>query len=270
MSLFDADPTADGEWHRYDLRTRIVRFGLLLLTAVLLYASWRALNVRYDFALSAPAQLADLFARMVPPDVGYTGEIISPLIETIHIAILGTGLAIVLALPVAFLSAHNTTPNRLTHLLGKFIISFTRSVNVIIWALFFVVIFGPGALAGVASVAVRSIGFTAKLLGEAIEEIDFGQVEAVTATGASRLLVLVYAIVPQVKPAFVGIATYRWDINVRAATILGFVGAGGIGVELTTRIDTYDWRGVLTILLAILAVVIVSEVLSAYFRKKVS
>lgn len=261
---------SEEDWHLHKRRTRLLRFVALLVTAVVLLASWQALGVRYDYAISAPAQLYDLFGRMFPPNAGYTGEIISPLLETVHIAILGTMLAIIMALPVAFISARNTTPNRLTHALGKFIISFSRSVNVIIWALFFVIVFGPGALAGVVSVAVRSIGFTAKLLSEAIEEIDFGQVEAISATGANSFLVLIYAIVPQVKPAFVGIATYRWDINVRAASVLGLVGAGGIGVNLQTSVNSYDWGSVLTIMLAILGVVVVSEVVSAYFRKKVS
>jgi len=258
------------DWNLYDRRTRILRFAALLITAVLLLASWQALGVRYDYAVSAPVYLYDLLSRMFPPNAEYTGEIIAPLLETVHIAIIGTMLAIVMALPVAFISAHNTTPNRITYVLGKFIISFTRSVNVIIWALFFVIIFGPGALAGVVSVAVRSIGFTAKLLSEAIEEIDFGQVRAIDATGAGPFLILIYAIVPQVKPAFVSIATYRWDINVRAASVLGLVGAGGIGVELSTSVNSYAWGSVLTIMLAILGVVIVSELVSAYFRKKVS
>jgi len=262
--LFGAD------WHVHNRRTRILRFAALLITAVLLLASWQALGVRYDYVVSAPTYLHDLFSRMFPPDGGYTGEIIAPLIETVHIAILGTMLAIIMALPVAFISAYNTTPNSVTYVLGKFIISFSRSVNVIIWALFFVIIFGPGALAGVVSIAVRSIGFTAKLLSEATEEIDFGQVEAINATGAGPFLILVYAIVPQVKPAFVSIATYRWDINVRAASVLGLVGAGGIGVELQTSVNSYAWGSVLTIMIAILGVVIVSELVSAYFRKKVS
>nr|WP_267903137.1 ABC transporter permease subunit [Natronococcus pandeyae] len=146
----------------------------------------------------------------------------------------------------------------------------TRSVNVIIWALFFVVIFGTGALSGVLAVAFRSIGFVSKLLAEGIEEIDAGQVEAIRAMGGSPLDVVIYGIVPQIKPAFVGVATYRWDINVREATVIGFVGAGGIGVYLDTSINFFQWSNVLTILIAILGIVIISEVVSAYLRKKVS
>lgn len=258
------------KWERYDSRKRLIRYVALLLALVAVVISWRLLEINYGYVATAPRELNDLFVRMYPPNLEYTGEIVSPLIETIHISILGTALAIVLSLPVALMGANNTTPNKATYLLGKFIITFSRSVNVIIWALIFVIAFGPGALSGVMAIGVRSIGFVSKLLAESIEEIDHGQVEAVIATGATTLETVVYGVVPQIKPAFVGIATYRWDINVRAATIIGFVGAGGIGVELTTSINYFRWADVLTILLAILGIVIFSEVFSAYMRRKVS
>ena len=174
-----------------------------------------------------------------------------------------------MAIPVAFLGASNTAPNKPAYLLGKFIISFTRSVNVIIWALIFVVIFGPGALAGVLAISIRSIGCTAKLIAEAIKEIDRGSVEAITAVGASPVDVLIYSIVPQIKPAFISVATLRWDINVRASTIIGFVGAGAIGVPLQTEINYFNWEAVLTILISILGLVLISETISAYLHKKV-
>lgn len=130
-------------------------------------------------------------------------------------------------------------------------------------------IFGPGAFAGTVAIAIRSIGFVGKLLGEEIEEIDFDQIEAVRATGASELQSIVYGIVPQILPAFVGVSVYRWDINVRGATILGFVGAGGIGVQLFNSIDAFQWRAVATIIAAILLIVLLSEAVSAYAREKV-
>ncbi len=257
------------EWQKHDSRTRAIRYGAILFAAVVTALSWQRLNIRYDFVLNAPANLGDLMVRMYPPDIAYSTEILSPLAETVNIAILGTGLAILISLPIAYIGAENTTPNAITYGIGKFLIVGTRSVNVIIWALFFVVIFGTGALAGVLAVAFRSIGFVSKLLAEGIEEIDPGQVEAIRAMGGSAFDVVVYGIVPQVKPVFVGVATYRWDINVREATIIGFVGAGGIGVELITAIEFFNWSGVLTILIAILGIVIVSEVVSAYLRTKV-
>lgn len=258
----------DQIWQRRTPAERIGRYILILLTVVTAAISWQLLNVRYNYLGTAPREFMDLVYRMYPPDVGYSTTIIGPMIETIHIAVLGTTLAIVLAVPIALLGAANTTPNRYGFLLGKFIISFTRSVNVIIWALVFVIIFGSGALAGVLAVGVRSIGFCAKLIAEAIEEIDPGQVEAVKATGANSLEAAIYGIAPQIKPTFIGVSTYRWDINVRASTIIGFVGAGGIGVELNTRINFFQWQAVLTILLAILAIVIFSEFVSAYLRRK--
>lgn len=256
-------------WERRTPRERLLRFTVLLIALVSVVISWRLLEVNYSFLPTAFREFMDLVNRMYPPNVGYTGQILRPLIETVHIAVLGTVLAVVLSVPVALLGAENTAPNRLGYAVGKFVISFTRSVNVIIWALVFVIIMGPGALAGVLAVGVRSVGFCSKLLAESIEEIDRGQVEAVTATGATSVEAAIYGIVPQIKPAFVGITTYRWDINVRASTIIGFVGAGGIGVELTTSINFFRWQNVLTILLAILAIVIFSEVTSAYLRRKV-
>ncbi|WP_254765768.1 phosphonate ABC transporter, permease protein PhnE [Salinilacihabitans rarus] len=257
------------DWSARGRRRRLVRYLAGLLTLVAVAVSWRALGVRYEYVRSAPESVRDLLNRMYPPDAAYANEIVGPLLETVNIAVLGTGLAILLALPVAFIGAENTTPNRATYALGKFLIVATRSVNVIIWAILFVILFGAGALAGVLAVGFRSIGFVAKLVSEEIEEISPTQVEAVRATGASRTQTLLYGIVPQVKPAFVGVSVYRWDINVRSSTIIGFVGAGGIGVELQNSINFLDWHRVLTILLAILAVVIVSELLSAYLRSKV-
>ena len=116
-----------------------------------------------------------------------------------------------MSIPVSLLRAENTTPNRYTLLLGKFIISASRSVNVIIWALVFVIVLGSGALAGTLAIAVRSIGFCSKLVAEAIEEIDPGQVEAITATGANSIKVAICGIVAQINPAFIGVATYRWS-----------------------------------------------------------
>ena len=267
-----AGDTADTEpvWERYDARTRFLRFVAILLALVAVVISWRLLEVNYSFVATAPREFMDLVVRMYPPNLEYSGAIVGPLIETVHISILGTALAVVMSLPVAFIGANNTTPNHATYALGKFIIAASRSINVIIWALIFVIVFGPGALAGTFAIAVRSIGFVSKLLAESIEEIDPGQVEAIAATGASSIERVIYGIVPQIKPTFVGVTTYRWDINVRASTIIGFVGAGGIGVELTTSINYFRWANVLTILLAILGIVVFSEVFSAYMRRKVS
>ena len=191
------------------------------------------------------------------------------MLETVHIATLATFLTIFIALPVSYIAAQNTTPNALTLWLGRFILVSSRSVNTIIWALLFVAIFGPGVLAGILAVMFRSIGFVGKLMGEAIEEIDRKPVEAMVATGASQLKVVLYAIVPHVMPAFFAIIILRWDINIRESTVLGLVGAGGIGVLLQGSIDMFAWQTVATILLVIIVLVILGEALTSVLRKKV-
>jgi len=254
-------------WRRFDRRRRLGRFAGWLLALVVLVGSWRFLDVDLVAAETVPREVNDLLSRMYPPDVAYAPEIVDPLIETLHIAGLGTAGALVLAVPVALLAAENTTPNRATYWLGKVVVTTSRSVNTIVWALIFVVVFGSGPLAGAVAIAFRSVGFLGKLLGEEIEEIDLGQVDAVRASGASAAQVLLYGILPQVKPALVGLSVYRWDINVRDSTILGFVGAGGIGVQLFRAVNAFAWQSVSTILLVILAVVLASEGISAYARR---
>jgi phosphonate transport system permease protein len=182
-------------------------------------------------------------------------------------ATLGTVLAIALAVPVAFLAARNTTPSAaLVRPVALLVIVASRSINALIWALLLVSIIGPGVLAGIVAIALRSIGFVAKLLYEAIEEIDQAPVEAVTATGASRGQVVAYGIVPQVMPAFAGISVFRWDINIRESTVLGLVGAGGIGLELQASVNVLAWNQATVIFLVIFATVLASEWISARVR----
>jgi phosphonate transport system permease protein len=261
-----AENTETRTWRRFDRRRRIGRFVGWVAALIVFVASWQFLDMGVTRPGTIPREINDLLTRMYPPDVAYAGEIVGPLIETVHIAALGTAGALVLAIPVALLAAENTTPNAATYWLGKLIVTVSRSVNTIVWALIFVVVFGTGPLAGAVAIAFRSVGFLGKLLGEEIEEIDFDQVEAVRAAGASPVQLLLYGILPQVKPALVGLSVYRWDINVRDSTILGFVGAGGIGVELFRAVNAFAWQSVATVLLVILGVVVVSEALSAYAR----
>jgi phosphonate transport system permease protein len=219
------------------------------------------------FVIDAPKQALDLAERMVPPKWSYMEALWHPVWDTVNIATLGTIIALVIAVPVAFCAARNTTPSHIfVRPIALFIIVSSRSINSLIWALMLVAIIGPGVLAGVIAISLRSIGFCAKLLYEAIEEIEPTQVEAVTATGAARLQVLSYGIAPQVMPAFAGIAVFRWDINIRESTVLGLVGAGGIGIQLDASISNLAWTQVSLILLAILVTVVVSEWVSAKVR----
>lgn len=239
--------------------------GLTLLAICLTFISDKTI---WAFVMSAPQEAADLGSRMVPPDWSYTSQIWRPLWDTFNIATLGTGMALIVSVPIAFAAARNTTPSAVfVRPVALFIIAASRSINSLIWALLLVVIVGPGVFAGVLAIAFRSVGFCGKLLYEAIEEIDVEPVEAVTSTGASQGQVLAYGVVPQIMPAFAGISVFRWDINIRESTILGLVGAGGIGLQLSASINNLDWSRVAVILIAILATVILSEWLSAKVRE---
>ena len=257
------------QWERYSLRERIVQW--LWLGGIAIAAAWSvsALDIEWAFFADAHEQAADLIARMWPPRWSYLPRIVQPLIETLHIATLGTMIAVLFALPVAFLAARNTTLNQGTWLIGRAMLVLSRSINTVIWGLVFVAIFGPGPVAGICAVAARSVGFIAKLVAEAIEEVDAGQIEAVESTGASTLQVYGVAILPQILPVLIGTSIYRWDINVRESSVLGFVGAGGIGLLLYASINQFAWSQAIVILIAILGIVIISEALSAYVRSRI-
>ena len=204
---------------------------------------------------------------MIPPRWSYINELWVPLWDTLNIATIGTMMAIVMAVPVAFLAARNTTPStKFVRPIALLIIVSSRSINSLIWSLLLVSIIGPGVVAGIVAISLRSIGFIAKLLYEAIEEIDKKQVEAVTASGANSLQILIYGIVPQILPAFAGISVFRWDINIRESTVLGLVGAGGIGLQLNASLNVLAWPQVTLILILILIAVIFSEWISAKVR----
>ncbi len=257
-------------WRKRTPGESLVAWLWTLAVAVAAVWSVSALDIEWAFFADAHEQAADLLERMWPPRWSYLPTILNPLIETIHIATLGTAIGVVFSVPLAFLAARNTTANSFTWFIGRLFLVASRSVNTVIWGLVFVAIFGPGPVAGIAAVAARSVGFLAKLVAEAIEEVDAGQIEAIEATGASTAQVYLKAVLPQVMPVLIGTSVYRWDINVRESSVLGFVGAGGIGIYLYASINQFAWQQVLVVLIAILAVVLVSEAVSARIRARIS
>ena len=263
--------TANGTkiWKRRERGRQLTIWACQFIVVALIVYCWELVSERtiWEFVSDAPRQAIDLGERMVPPKWSYIDDLWRPIWDTASIATLGTLMAIIMAFPLAFLAARNTTPSA-TYVrpLALFIIVSSRSINSLLWALMLVMIIGPGVLAGVLAIGFRSIGFCAKLLYEAIEEIDKDQVEAITATGASGPQILNYGIMPQIMPAFAGISVFRWDINIRESTVLGLVGAGGIGLQLSSSIDTVTWTQVSVILIVILIAVIFSEWVSAKVR----
>ena len=266
---------ADGRpigWQQITSRERLLRWiGWFCLVALTVFC-WRVMTAGtiWSFVTDAPRQAADIFGRMLPPHWAYANELWLPLWDTINIATLGTLIATAIAVPLAFLAARNTTPSVvLVRPVALFIIVASRSINSLIWGLLMVAVLGPGVLAGIVAIALRSVGFVGKLLYEAIEEIDEAQVEAVRASGASPAQVMSYGIVPQIMPAFATIAVFRWDINIRESTVLGLVGAGGLGLALEASLNVLAWPQVTVILLLILATVIVSEWVTARVRRAI-
>ncbi|PSW03809.1 phosphonate ABC transporter, permease protein PhnE [Photobacterium rosenbergii] len=256
-------------WQKYSARESLWRwFGWLMFVSVCVYC-WQVMNkdTMWFFVADAPNQVADITGRMWPPRWSYMEQLWQPLWDTINIATLGTLLGVVMAFPVAFLAARNTTPSTVfVRPVALYIIAASRSINSLIWALLLVAVLGPGLLAGIIAIALRSIGFVAKLMYEAIEEVNKTQVAAITATGASPLQILDYAVMPQVLPNFIGTSIFRWDINIRESTVLGLVGAGGIGLKLQESMAVLAWPQVTVIFISILATVVVSEWVSARCR----
>ena len=263
-------PGAPRVWQRFSPLERAGRWVLLVALVAAVVMSIRHVEVIPEFLWDAPTQMHDLLTRMWPIDWAHYWEgVHQPLVETIHIATLGTIIAIVLAVPIGVLSANNIVRFKPWNLLARLILVASRSVNSLIWALLFVGIFGPGALAGTVAIAFRSIGFVGKLIGEALEECDVKPIEAIRSTGAPPFAVLIKAYWPQISPAFWSVALFRWDINIRESAVLGLVGAGGIGMALDTAMNLFQWDRVSLVLLSIFSIVLIAEVVVTQVRKRV-
>lgn len=255
-------------WSRRDRRTQMLHWAGWMGATLIFVLCMQQISQKtiWAFALDAPRQGADLIARMFPPRWEYMDSLWMALWDTLNIATIGTLLGVVVAIPMAFMAARNTTPFAPLRALALMVIVCSRSINSLIWALLLVTIVGPGVFAGIIAIALRSIGFVGKLLYEAIEEIDPTQVEAIRATGATGMQVMAYAIQPQIMPALAGIAVYRWDINIRESTVLGLVGAGGIGLQLMASVNSLAWSQASMIFILIFATVLASEWISARVR----
>ena len=209
----------------------------------------------------------NMFARMVPPDFSRWELLFRGISESVLIAFAASVVGMVLAVPLGLAAAGNLTP-RPVYLAARLIIVLSRTFHEIIWAIFFVKIVGFGALAGVLTLIVASTSFISKMLAEDVENMNAGQVEAVRATGASFPKLLVYAITPQVLPRYLGVSIYRLDANLRHSTVVGIVGAGGIGQVLAASFSRYDYDFSLAILMVIIGLVFLGEIFSNVIRKR--
>jgi phosphonate transport system permease protein len=229
---------------------------------------WSAVGTQLSLATLAAGWpwILDFLGRMLPPNFAYAQNLIRPAIETIQIALWGTLLGIVLALPVCFFAARNLSPHAgVFHLLRQ-VLNVMRGINEIILALVFVAAVGLGPFAGVLAIAVHGAGMLGKFFAEAIEEIDEGPLDALRAAGAGTLQRIVFGVLPQVMPAWIGVILYRFETNIRVSTVLGMVGAGGIGFELISSMKLFKYEDTATCVVVILVLVLAADLLSSKLR----
>lgn len=261
-------------WRRFKFPGSLYRYLGFFFALAFLSLSVTYLEIPLDRFLGMFGRIGHLVAdRYYPPDIAYVtdADYIASVIETIQMAYLGALFGMLAAIPLGWFGAYNVSPSRrFVYPVARLLTMSARAVHETIWAILFVTILGFGMMAGVLALTMFCIGFAGKLFAEEIESIDMGPVEAIRATGANELQVMIYGIFPQVRVAFTGIGIYTWDVAFRAATVVGFFGAGGMGWYLKRNVLQIETQRVAAILISIVVLVLVSEAVSAYARARVA
>ena len=239
---------------------------LVVLVEVTVFTGWLITELDLVAFLTKFGKAADIVRGLLHPSGAVLQQGVTLLVQTVFLAFMATAFAIPIAFVLAFPAARNLTR---TTALARLVYSLTRTVMNLVWALIFISWVGIGPFAGVLALWVHSVAALTKLYSEQIESIDTGPMDAIRATGASTLQVLRYGVVPQVIPPFLSFTIYRWDINVRMSTIIGFVGGGGIGYILKPRVDLGEWGEVGTLVLLIAVTVWVMDAVSAKIRERI-
>ena len=253
-------------------RTQIWKFVALL--AFLVFAVWSidVLKIPIERVLGMFGPLGRMVSeRLMPPDLAYVAQpkILRSIVETIGMSVLGSLVGILIVLPLAWFAAWNVSPARfILYPLARIIIVIARGVPTLMWAMLLVAIFGFGPLAGTLALMTATIGFAGKLLAEQVEAIDMNRVDAIRATGANEVLVFFYGVLPQVWAAWVGIIIYNWDAQFRGSTILGFVGAGGLGLYLREQLSVLEYHTAMGVITVVIVLVILSETISHHLRHR--
>lgn len=252
------------------LTWRNLRRALVFLAvALFLGACFSAARVDLGKLADGLPKIASWFVQMFPPDVRDMDRVLKDAFQTLAMATVGTIGALVVCIPLVPLAARNITPNLLAYRLVRAVFAVLRGTEILVFALIFVAAVGFGPFTGVLAIMFNMVGALGKLLTEVIEPADRGPVEAVELTGAGTVRSFRYALLPDVWPNIVAVTLYIWEFNVRASTVLGIVGAGGIGQTLKDSIDLLDFPRMATVLGVILVMVIAIDTLSAYLRRLV-
>jgi phosphonate transport system permease protein len=248
-----------------------LRFAGLLLVGVVFYAiCLRTAQVDFGKLWAGLPRLANWAARAWPPDLSEVGTLLIRAAETVAMGTVGTSFGAFLALPLCLLAARNLAPGWWAYAAARALLNALRGIDSFIFALIFVAAVGLGPFAGVLGLALHTAGSIAKLWAEALENVAAGPVEAATMSGAGRLKIIRFAVLPDALPSLASITLYMWEFSVRASTILGVVGAGGIGQELKNSVDLLQFDRVFTILIIILAMVTAIDTTSAWLRRRIS
>ena len=213
---------------------------------------------------------ADLSGRMFPPDISNLGMLLLSMVETVEIAIWGTFIAIVLSIPLGIFSARNIAPNTLIYLCARVVTVFFRAIPEFLLAMFLVISVGFGAISGILALGIHTMGFLAKFYAEEMEHVLTEPIDALIATGATKPQAFMFSVVPQVLHSFIAYNLYILDRNVRMATMLGIVGAGGIGYELISAFRMFRYQKVATIVIIIFVTILAIDFLSGWARKKLN
>ncbi len=252
---------------RYSQRWQKQTLQVMAVMAIILLASWYVDLLNFEKLAQGLPAIGTLAGESFPPDFINVRDWFSPLLDTLAMSIAGTAMAVIFSIPLAFLAARNTSPHPLVFQVSRVILNSLRSVPELIMGIIFVAAVGFGALPGVLALGLHSIGMVGKFFAEAIEHVDEAPVEAATAAGATKMQVLYHAVLPQVMPQFADVSIYRWEYNFRASTVMGMVGAGGIGFELMGSLRIMQYQEVFAILLVILVMVTLVDALSGHLRK---
>ena len=251
---------------QWSLKTLI---SILVFVFVLIFVV-KDLEINFIKLVSDSSKyFGDILSRMLPPDFSNLNELIYAMIETIEIAFLGTFIAIVLSIPLGLFSARNLAPNYFVYLVCKTIVIFFRAIPEFIIAMILVIAIGFGAMPGVLALGLHTMGFLAKFYAEDIEHINQGPIDALKSSGANKSQIISFGVIPQILPAFVANNLYILDRNVRMATMLGIVGAGGIGYELQSSFRMFEYERVSAIIILIFVTIFIIDHLSAFIRSKI-
>ena len=249
-------------------RSRVPLILLLLLVAI--YLSLRMTGFDLKLIINRFDKLLDLFVKLFHPKWEFFNKVIGPLVDTIKMSILGTVIGCLLALPIAVLASTNICKSPAIVSVLRFILALIRTLPTLVIALVCALVFGLGTFAGTLAISIFTFGIVAKMLYESIETIDMGPFEAMEALGANKFQAFWSACVPQILPVYLSHSLYCFEMNVRASAILGYVGAGGLGITINERIGWRDYNGLGMVLLSLFVVVVAIEFFSEYLRKKLS